>query len=371
MAVYRIALTDMPDGSATSEPNGLLYEIVRRKYTLTFNAYCTSLRDTQIDVLSYVACPKVGDTFVAFASVDTLATCVDVKVKRASFNVWRITAEFDTDRIVSAVTDNPLLQPADIEYQTIEVEQPAIRDKFGQLVRNSAGEPFDPPVNEIVRMEKVIITQNLATFDKDQARDYTDSVNNATFQGQPRYNVKCTSRTGRRQFTRGLFYYQVSTTIEINPRTYFEYVLDQGYRDINKQLIRDPLDFSIPSNPTLLNGRGYPLRLATFNLPVAMAIGDAFMNHNDAEGVQWKFPPPVTISGGVLVPPHYYFYLRCEDEVMQVTGITLTQFLINRGTCGTTAAAHAIGKTVTMEPYFMFYATKDERDFSALSLPTF
>lgn len=371
MAVVRVALKDMPKGSATAEPNGLLYEIVRRKYTLEFLVYTNNFRDTQIAILTYSTLPHVGDTFTIFGTTDALATCVSSDARRIGPFVWIVTAEFDTDRVVSAVTDNPLNQPADISYQVVTIERPAIRDKSGLLIKNSAGEPYDPPVMELIKVQQVHITQNLATYNVTTGRDYVDSVNETTYQGQPGYTVKVSDRNGRRMMNRGIFYYQVNTVLDIDPRSFAEFILDQGFRDYRKQLFRDPLDFSIPASPTLMNGRGRALRDAHLPLAAGMDTVTTALDYGDIAQGAALFPPLVTIVGGKLVPPYWYFFVRIDDEVMKVVSGVLNVWTVERAAGGTTAAAHAAGATVQLEPYFLFYRTKTEKDLTTLALPTF
>lgn len=372
MAVVRVALVAADVADATSEFNGLLAEIVRRKYTLKFVVYCDTHRDSQVTIIASGVVPQIGDTFSALGDTDTNATCVAVRPARTKNpRVWMVEADFDTDRLVSGIVNNPLSQPPEISYATVTIEKPLMRDVTGVLIRNSAGEPFDPPLLYPVKRLQVTITENLAAYDAEEGADYAGAVNDDTYGVWPPYTVKLVDRVGKRGIGYGQIYYQVTTILELNPLTYAEFLLDQGFRDFDKKLIRDPLDFSVPGNPTLLNGRGYPLRDSTAILAADIDADDTSVTHDAQDSI--LFPPGPTIVSGFFEAPHWYFFIKIDDEIMRVSvNDDAGTFTVDaRGAAGTTAASHTTGATITLEPYFMFYYPVPALDFDALNLPSF
>lgn len=375
MPVYRIALKSADDGGMNSERNGLLTEIVRRRYTLEFWAYSDTYRETSVTICNSVLLPQIGDTFAIWTDSDTLATCVSSHAKRTGNPyVWLVVCEYDTDRIVASITDDPLTQPPDISYGVSIIERPAMRDVDGRLIQNSAGELYDPPLIRPERRQTVTIVENSLLFDAEQGRDFTEAINDAAFNGFPALTVKVLARSGHTLYSYGMQYYQITTTLEIAKIPYYEYVLDQGWRNASKQLFRDPLDPSVlPGRPTLMNGRGDKLTVATATLDAAFNIGATGFTINDQVAKLAKFPRfPTFDGGGLIVPPYNYWYVKIDDEIVKVTELTGGLVIsCDRAQWGTTEANHAINAVVTLQPYFMIWLNNEKRDLTELGLPAF
>jgi len=392
MSITRIALKSVSDGEASSERNGLLAEIVRRKYKIELWVYTNSARSTQIDVLGDVLTPKIGDTFAVFGAVDALATCVSINCTRTQQPfVWLFSASYDTDRLVAAITNNPLNQPPDIDYGAVLIDKPQMRDVTGMLIVASSVEPYDPPITKPKKRLQVTIIQNLETYDSVAASHQIDACNSnvvtvtsGTFNP---YTIRIADKRGHKQISYGIQYYQVHTVLEIDTKdTWADFVLDQSFRDKDRQLFRDPLDFSLPGNPTLLNGRGYALRDSVVPLTHSMsdsqtevALDRPVNVGTEDEGiVDDLFPPNIDNSGGYIKSPNYYYYIQIEDEIMKVTHAEFStgyfRMTVVRGYSGTTAVQHLAstpGITVKLLPYFRLFYNHDTIDFSTLGLPDF
>lgn len=81
--------------------------------------------------------------------------------------------------------ENPLDEPAQISWSFESEEVPIDTDRDGNPIENSAKQGFDPPVTRRVSDDVLTVTQNVATVDMDQRRDFKDTVNATTFAGYP------------------------------------------------------------------------------------------------------------------------------------------------------------------------------------------
>lgn len=373
MAVTRVSRRQEREGSVESQRNNLLYETLGRRYRIEFNAYTNTYKDGSKVVLVSSMLPQIGDPYSIWNDSDTLATCVRVTANATgSPTVWRVVAEFDTDRIVAMITDNPLNQPPDITWDFQKEEAPMVRDALGIQVLSSSKRPFDPPftterVNPILK-----IRRNEASFDADIARQYHLLLNNVTFLGYPPAYARINSITGQSAVTNGVLHAQVDYEIEFRPfRGWFTYVLDQDFRDIDGQQFRDPRDFSPLSNPTPLNGRGRSM-YKSFSKIYLTALTNIATSVLITPSDDEKFPPDraAEIIAGIRPGPHNVFYLKIGNEEVKVTGRTGAGiFTIVRGQNYTTAAAHAVDTRVELLPYELVYLPHPFGSYDPLALP--
>lgn len=377
MSVVRIRnKADGQEGAVTSERNGLLYEVLRRRYRVTKLVYVSDPGDGPEVIMANVGLPQIGDSYNLFNDSDALATCVAVTPRRTkSPLLWEVDCEFDTDRIVSAITDNPLNQPADVRWVFNKYERPMIRSAEGVACITSSKNQYDPPLTWEDSRPTVTITRNEATFSPTDAFQYHNSLNLLTFATAQPLHAKILSISGHSQFSYGLQYAQVTYEIELQRDGYPLLILDQDFRDVDGKLFRDIATFQPLSNPTLLNGRGKARRDAQTLLFADIDAVQTTIMLDDLT----NFPPGAEQDNayGFMPSGDYYFAIKIDDEVMQVTTrkpIAVgapTNVTVVRGYAGTTAAAHTADAKVTLEPYFKRYIPQNclVQDWTPLSLP--
>src|SRR6185437_4055553 len=135
------------DGGINSERNGLVYEVLRRRYRMTKLVRTSDVGDGPEVILVSAGIPRIGDSYTLFNDSDALATCISVKPKPTNNPLlWEVECEFDTDRVVTAITDNPLNQPADIRWTFTKYEKPLVRTMDGLAVQTSSLQSLDPPL---------------------------------------------------------------------------------------------------------------------------------------------------------------------------------------------------------------------------------
>lgn len=363
MAVIDFRLLTDREGSIRTERKGVLTEIQVRVYYKRFRVITDDIADGPQKVRSGFGMPRIGEPYINGNDADILATCVDIDVKAtASPFVWMLVATYDTSRLVDVVVDNPLNQPAEISWAFTEYERPLVRDARGVSLVNTSGEAFDPPLTVPDSRPVVTITRNEPFFSPALAVAYQDAVNLDIFAGALPRAAKVNAINGVRQIDLGLVYYKVTYEIQFRRELFDLYVLDQGYRDINKKLFRDPVDFAPLSNPTLLNGKGKRLTDATTTTTAALGVFDQTVAVTD--GVT-AFPPD-----GLAGLQHAGFEVRIDNEVMRVvSGMGTNTWTVIRGFAGTTPATHGNGATVKLEPYYLVFWPHKVLSYAPLRLP--
>ena len=367
MAVVWIKPLIERKGSREAQRKGSLLEIVNRKYTKRFEVMTNNVLDGVALILSWPGVPKIGETYVFGTDLDRIATCVHVDCDATSLPyLWHVTAQYDTSRLVDARLDNPLLMPPEVSWGFAQYNRVLTRDLLGTNVVNSSKEWFDPPVEIEDSRPVLTVIRNETRFDPALAVLYQDAVNSDIFAGQPPRSAKVNAISGARQIDVGFIYYKVTYEIQFRRESYDLFLLDQGFRDADTRIFRDPIDAAPYGHPTLLNGRGRRLTSATSTL--AGAITSTATTLSIQGGDSTKFPPLTP------TPPHWYFEVRIDNEVIRVidkdTKPDGNVWTVIRGWANTAPAAHADLAPVRLEPYFLRFLPHKLLPFSALRLPT-
>lgn len=364
MAITSFWLTTKRKGNGKSTRKGLITEIINRTYINQYVVQTNDLADGPQTVRAHASCPAIGDSYVCGNDADVLATCTDVDVDADAENpyVWHVTATYDTDRLIGVAIDNPLNLPPEVSWSYAKYEKPLVRDATGVPLVNSSKEAFDPGVMYNDARPVLSVVRNEASFDPAIALAYQEACNTDIFAGAGPRCAKLTTMSGQKQVDIGSAYYKVTYEIEFRRETFDIQILDQGFRDLNRNIFRDPRDFAPLANPTLMNGKGVRLTDATTTLTASV---DAEQFTIPVADGTTKFPP------GPTVPPHHYFEIRVDNEVMQVlAGFSSNTWIVTRGYAGTTAASHSNGATVRMEPYYLRFQPHRLLPFATLALPT-
>jgi hypothetical protein len=304
MSVTYVGFKPKRSGGAKAQRNQLLYETVGRRYTVEMFAVTNNPADGPYIVLNAADVPKVGQSYNFGVEQDLIATVVDVGVQASeSPFIWDLTVEYDTDRVVSAVTDNPLLQPPEISYTTVSEERPLSRDLLGIPVTNSAGQMFDPPFTYNQKYRVVSIKRNEATYDSSVALAYEDACNLFPIGGIGAYCCRLSGWTAQRQVSGGSVFYATEYTLELRRESWALYALDQGFQgwvDMGGRLVfdlfRSPIDQAPLSNPSLLNGRGRKLSDAKTVLTASLGgtLADTSLSIRSAD--VGLFPPGPSVG---------------------------------------------------------------------------
>lgn len=424
--VTRIVSKPDREGKASAQKNGLLYETLQRQYTRQYLVYTNNAMVGPSQILQTIGVPFVGGAYpyaLYGDEPDVLATCVNVDIKSTNHPcIWSITAEFDTDRLVSQFSDNPLQQPPDVTWDSQVYEFPMRYDTYGVACVSSSGNQFDPPamvertrtVYRVTRNEAYagpqvgnvppVAVEGFRTFDPIAMDAYRRMLNISNkryalnldtgkfelveeikFMGRDDLTARINFINGHRMMTNGILHIQATYEVEFRtfPDTFIEYYLDQDYRDPAGNIFRDPRDQMPFQNQSPMNGRGQPIFLATPRPPLASItknLGTISATQTTVTlspagypgGLTYlAFPPKPKLpnADGIIIGPDYYFYIRIDDEVMLVTGgADSLVFTVVRGQKGTVPVVHSNNTNIVLEPYFLRFIPTGVIDFSPLGL---
>lgn len=365
MAVVSVKL--MPEGGqgeVRADRKGLFAEFNNRRFINQYVVRTDNVEDRADTIRQAADVPKLGDPFEAGNDTDADAVCTDVRVVPTSESpfVWHVFAIYETDREVPLNVEDPILVPADIQWSFVKYERVIVRDYLGHPLVNSSGEWFDPPHTTEDTRPVLTITRNEAGFNPALALLYQDACNSDVFLGvQPLY-AKIATINGLKQKDGGKVYWQVTYEIEFRRESFAQFVLDQGFRGPPPEyrIFTDVTGYPL-SDPTLLNGKGAPLRDAITHLTGNVGLQDLQIAVEDGSTM---FPP------GPTKPPHWYFEVKIDEEIMQVhAGFGTAVWNVHRGYAGTTPATHTAGAEVKMEPYFLRFIPFKALPFAALNFP--
>lgn len=158
------------DPSARTATN----DMGKRTYTRAWTVVTSSRTDDAYTVGSAAGLPVIGNTHPS----DANAFCQQLAVtQKSGWRVWTVTATYSTERELNT---NPTSDPAVINWGSEQFQKPAVFDRNGNLIVNSAGDPFDPPLMMDDSRRVVTVQKNLAVVPS-WILDYQDAVNSDTF----------------------------------------------------------------------------------------------------------------------------------------------------------------------------------------------
>jgi hypothetical protein len=229
-----------------------------RTYTRVFNFSTSTQTDDAWDVGSHANAPVIGSAFRDAWCISSQPRCVDGKL------AWKITAQYSSERELNT---NPTLEPALITWDSEQFQRPAVFDKNGNAIVNSAGDPFDPP-NMMDDSRRVVTVEKQLAVVPSWILTYQDAVNSDTFSidgisigiGLAKMQRVSVSPVQSRN---GTSFRTVHFTIHLQKSGWLLEPLDAGFRERNYEgelvNIVNPGDGEEPSAPVPLDGAGAAL----------------------------------------------------------------------------------------------------------------
>ncbi len=214
-----------------------------------------------------------GDPYLTINASDPNAFVTDISAQQGDAGnplEWIVTVNYgwyDVNQVGGGPEANPLLMPIDVSWGFKDYEHVVEQDIEGKPVRNSAKDPYDPPLIINVPNQMMTVVRNEAFYNVPLAYLYRNSINEDSFAGQSPLFAKCFGITPKNLFhpTVG-WYYQVTYEFEfMNPRNsadakgFRKTILDRGLRKLDfntgKQ-IHIYLNSQPITQPMLLDGSG-------------------------------------------------------------------------------------------------------------------
>jgi len=144
-----------------------------RRYTRVFRATTNSPTDNAATIKSYAGAPKIGMVY----PWDWAAWCQGIQVVAPHKTVWILTASYSSQREIS---EDPTADPPQFHWSTQQFQQVYHMDRNGKAIVNSAGDPYDPPIEGDDSRISVTMSRNLAAVPA-WIFAYKDAVNSAQF----------------------------------------------------------------------------------------------------------------------------------------------------------------------------------------------
>jgi hypothetical protein len=247
-----------------------------RSYTRVFKLKTSEKTERAYHVGSHPSLPFIGQVHPD----DSNAYCTTLTPDPTDpWKGWTVTAQYADSR---PMAEDPTDDAAIISWGSEQFQKPAVFDRNGNFIVNSAGDPFDPP-NMMDDSRRVVTVQKNLTAVPAWILDYQDAVNSDSFTvdgvtigiGLAKMQVVT---VGERQRRNGTTFRTVSFTIHLQREGWLLRPLDAGFREIDigsgsgsgsgsGQLvnIKNPGDDELPGAPVPLNGSGVALTNPSFS----------------------------------------------------------------------------------------------------------
>lgn len=235
-----------------------------RTYTRAFKFHTDSQLDDAWEVGSHPSAPRIGQAYRDAWCISTTPACTD------PWQGWTVTAEYSSER---ELNEDPTQDAMQIRVYSEQFQKPAVFDKNGDKIVNSAGDPFDPPLMMDDSRRVISLVRNVAAYPA-WVLSYADAVNSDAFTvrgityavGVGKVQSVSISDTQQRN---GYPFYSVEVLIHLQKNGWILRPLDVGFRELSNASgsdsgggqvlinILNPGDGERPSAPVPLDGEGH------------------------------------------------------------------------------------------------------------------
>jgi len=230
--------------------------------------------------------------------VGGVVRCTSVKITREAIvkipgqvNLgakWVVSCRFSTPEDEGA--ENPLNQPIKVSWQSVNREEPFVRDvETENVVCNSAGQLFPEPAMRENLTWVMVVQKNEATFDASYAESYANHVNSTTWQGGEPGTWKAGDvRAERLKDEVYGYYWQISVAFAFDPIGWNRPILDQGRYELVDDTTYGALLLEVlgangvpVADPVPLNGAGQ--RLTSAQVEAGLRFWLPFKRYKEAD----------------------------------------------------------------------------------------
>jgi hypothetical protein len=233
------------------------------RYQRVFLARTDNPWDGARTVLNHPLIPRRYSYYSSGSELDLAAICKRVRAipYDSARTFWKVIAEYDTHLDPAQQEPNPLNRPPEIKYFTIQYTIPAIEDKDGNPIQNSAHERFDPPAER--QVSHLAFTAARAVLDPGSRLEVVDTVNSTPWWGAAARRWRCNHVEAELQYERidddtTIAYWWTVLTFERHRKNWDLSILDQGFSEVvqgERIKIRDDHDDPV-SEAVNLDGAG-------------------------------------------------------------------------------------------------------------------
>ncbi len=234
------------------------------KYARRFKVYVSDNTDHTTAILASGSVPArlAAHPTNGYALVESRKVSQDSSDPLVYFLDVSYNSVFDFDP--ASTNENPLLRPAIIELGFERATKAVREDLDGEAIDNSAGIPFDPPLEIEHSIPTLTITVNKAALSYATIATLQDCCNSDTWYGFTPGQVKIRGISVKLKQENGYLFWEYQWTLAVKwdgwrPTR----VLDQGFHELDEDgvtpiLIRDNFGNPLPS-PSRLDGEGNKL----------------------------------------------------------------------------------------------------------------
>lgn len=263
-----------------------LNNVYEREYTRIFEVETSDPLVGPLAVRLATGIPHIGDTYSNLpignplrefdngAFVNNIA--VDEIAESAGI-AWKVTVKYGPWNPATFGND-PTLWPLRVTFGGERTERVCDFDKDGTPIRNSTGDRFGDPVTVDDHISTLAITRNelVSTFDPGLASDFSDTINNATWNGFGARMCKMgliTTSEEKFDSNAQVWYYTVSYPVSIGRKPWTRDILDAGFNELDSYGANPKpiMNAGQPiSDPVPLDGAGH--RLGGYSSPVTLTF---------------------------------------------------------------------------------------------------
>lgn len=262
--------------------SGDLDDGFKREYKRVFRVVTNANRDGPKNVragFQTAAGITIWSTYASYSSGEIDLAAYAVKIECEPWDeepqIWRVTVSYSTEVAEQEQeAENPLDEPADIEWSTEPYQKAVEQDINETAIRNSALDPYDPPVQIDDSRLTLTIERNEWIDSPDRMREFQDAVSSDAFFGMAAGEWKVAQMGCKRMFRNGVIYWRWTYKFHHRREGWRLPLLDAGYREwdgANYRTILDAVTGQAVQQPALLNGLGF--ELAHGAAPVYTPIG--------------------------------------------------------------------------------------------------
>lgn len=259
---------------------GTLNNVYQRGYTRSFDVTTSDPRIGPIAVRLASGIPTLGTYYQNGVTVgdplheyDYGAYAANISVEEDSAGggcAWKVTVSYEPWN-PAAFGPDPTLWPLRVQFGGERTERVVDFDRSGNPIRNSANDRFGDPVTVDDHIRTIVVTRNelVSSYDPALASDFSDTINNATWNGfGAGYCKMGIISTSEEQFDSNgqVWYYKVTYPISVNRgKPWRKDLLDQGYNVLTGSYgSEEPVsikgtDGQPVSDPRCLDGAGHKL----------------------------------------------------------------------------------------------------------------
>jgi hypothetical protein len=250
--------------------------------------YASTFTDTN-GVERRVTIPRINEVYLPQSGIaDLSAFCNGVRcVPTPNKQVWRVIATYSNrlERPDLNLID-PLFRTPDVEWDVQPTTYAITRDADENPIRNSATDPFDPPLTDEETVMVLRVTRFRDKFDPIFYNRFHNKINSLAWNGLKKRYVRCRRIKGNKVFENAKYIYRITYEFEMRETripannlyngerilsepdnesyAWLEWILNRGYREIRNGQVQAALDYHVPipaTSPVMLDANGARLPL--------------------------------------------------------------------------------------------------------------